>query len=99
LGEAIIFDNMKVWGQSAKVLSFKVKKEMTIQEKFAPFFEKGVQDTWIQELGLKLTNHPNTKFYNGKRPTWSNITKFVKEHKLHGLMDGLTQLQFANNPV
>jgi hypothetical protein len=23
----------------------------------------------------------------------------VKEHKLHGLMDGLTQLQFANNPV
>ena len=99
LGEAIVFDNMKVWGQSAKALSFKAKKGMTIREKLAPFFEKGVQDAWMQELGPGLANHPNPKSYDGKRPTWSDITKFAKEHKLHGLMDGLTQLQFANNLV
>ena len=99
LGHTIAFDNMKVWGQSAKALSFKAKKGMTIREKLAPFFEKDVQDAWMKELGPELAYHPNPKSYTGKRPTFTDITSFAKKHKLLGLMDGLTQLQFANNLV
>ena len=99
LGQTIIFDNMKVWGQSTKALSFKAKKGMTIREKLAPFFEQTVQDAWMKVLGRELAHHRDPKSYTSKRPAWADIIRFGKAHKLLGLMDGLMQLQFANNLV
>lgn len=97
LGESIVFDNMRVWGQSAKALSFKAKRGLTIREKLAPFFTSEVQNDWKKTLGPDLADHPDPKSYTGKRPTWTDIREFAIRHKFVGLMDGLTQIQFANN--
>jgi len=97
LGESIVFENMRVWGQSARALSFKATQGLTIREKLAPFFTSEVQADWKKTLGLELADHPDPKSYSGKRPTWMDIRNFVMRHKFVGLMDGLTQIQFANN--
>jgi hypothetical protein len=97
LGESIVFENMRVWGQSARALSFKAMQGLTIREKLAPFFTSEVQADWKKTLGLELADHPDPKSYSGKRPTWMDIRNFAMRHKFIGLMDGLTQIQFANN--
>ncbi|KAJ7181647.1 hypothetical protein C8R43DRAFT_941460 [Mycena crocata] len=69
--------------------------QLSLEEKFGPYWEDKVHRSWDAFLGPMANQNPTD--YTGDRPTWEDILSFIYELKLIGFGSGLTPLQFANN--
>lgn len=91
--------NLHVWGQPAQ--QFDVHPPLpgrsdgarcTVEEKFAPFFEKSLQDRWEKHWKEDEQGRPRTG-----DPTWLEQLDWIEREKLLCFGRGsLTALQFAN---
>jgi hypothetical protein len=98
----IRLDDVLIWGQASNLLSATptVKgtlEKMTLEDKFSPYFETSVQDSWIEFLGDLAGQDP--KQYSGGRKTWKDALDFVVKLNIKGFLQGLTLLQLVNNLV
>jgi len=99
----IPLDDVQIWGQSCNLLSATptvkgpAQKKMTLEDKFSPYFENSVQDSWIEFLGDLAGQNPN--HYSGSRKTWKEGLDFVVKLHIKGFLQGLTPLQLVNNLV
>jgi hypothetical protein len=106
----ITYDDMEIWGQPNNLLSATptvqekvaglpsrspVKKKLTFQEKFSPFWTEVVQNAWVQFLGDMLDQDPLT--WEGPRKGWLDFLSLLKGLQLNAFKNGLTVFQSANN--
>jgi hypothetical protein len=91
------FYNTRIWGTTCASFAVETKR-FTIEEKFTPFFDKTVTETWKKFLGER---YQSSGPYSGPLPSFTEalalLNGLCKKLKLHGFNDGLTNLQFANN--
>jgi hypothetical protein len=98
----IPLDDVLIWGQSSNQLSATptvrgTQEKMTLVNKFSPYFQTSVQDSWIEFLGDISGQNP--KQYSGVRKTWKEGLDFVIKLHIPGFIQGLTLLQLVNNLV
>jgi hypothetical protein len=98
-------DDMLVWGQPNHLLSSSPTKEkigkysikFTLREKFAPYWDDGVANTWVAFLGDMLNNNPAT--HTGLRRAWHDVSSLLENLDITGFGSGLTPFQLANHLV
>ncbi|KAH7903426.1 hypothetical protein BJ138DRAFT_1120402 [Hygrophoropsis aurantiaca] len=105
--KGVVCSNMKIWGRTCRHMSAEPTKpsdtpgaprvKLTVREKFAEYFNKTVQDSWIELLGELAGEDPSS--YNGPRPKYEDIRRWLDVHKLTCFGSGLTPVQFCNNLV
>lgn len=101
----IAVDDMLIWGQPNNLLSSAPTKNcigehatnLSLPEKFAPYWIEELQIDWINLLGEMHGQDPET--YNGPRRAWHDILALLKKHKIIGFGSGLTPFQLANRLV
>lgn len=84
LSGIISVDDMLAWGQPNHLLSSAPTKEkiggytikFTLQEKFAPYWVKEVQNAWVEFLGDMLDDDPTT--YLGPHRPWRDVQSMLK---------------------
>jgi hypothetical protein len=98
-------DDMLIWGQPNHLLSLAPTKEkmgrfvvkLTLHEKFAPYWAKSVQDSWVEFLGDILDKDPSE--YTGHRQAWCSVQNLLENLNISAFGSGLTPFQLANNLV
>ncbi|KAJ7107452.1 hypothetical protein C8R44DRAFT_885465 [Mycena epipterygia] len=75
----------------------KLYRELTLPEKFEPYFSDEIQRSWIVFLGPLANEDPATSM--APRKTWEETLRWILQSKLSGFGSGLAPLQFANNIV
>ena len=95
-------DDMRIWGQPCNLLKAtpsvpKTGEEMTLNQKFAPYFSSIVEDEWWRWLGDLAGQDPTA--YTGTRKSWKEGLEFILKLKISGFLQGLTLLQTVNNLV
>jgi len=70
-------------------------RQLTSQEKFAPYWDKKVQNAWRCLLGDMFEQDPLE--YAGDRPTWKAIFDLILQLEISGFNSGLALLQTVNN--
>ena len=98
-------DDMLIWGQPNQLLSSTPTKEkignytikFTLREKFAPYWTRGVQNTWVTFLDDMLDKDPTT--YTGPRQAWRDFQSLLDNLNISGFGSGLTPFQLANHLV
>ncbi|KAG1840155.1 hypothetical protein F4604DRAFT_1500227, partial [Suillus subluteus] len=88
-----------IWGRPCAHMALigGPKKRITLDDKFEEYFDKDVQDSWLQLLGDLAGNNPET--YEGQKPKYGDIKRWLNTIKLTCFSSGLTPLQFCNNAV
>ena len=100
----ITLDDQQIYGTTNNhfssrptVTSERGNRQMTTQEKFAPYWTDKVQEAWVTLLGNMFEQDPSQ--YVGPRPDWKMILGTVKKLKINGFNTGLSLLQLSNNAV
>ena len=96
----IPLDDVLIWGQSCNQLSATptvnlkgMKEKMTLEDKFSPYFQTSVQNSWIEFLGDLAGQDP--KKYSSSCKTWKEGLDFVVKLHIQGFLHGLTLLHLS----
>ncbi|KAJ7096986.1 hypothetical protein C8R43DRAFT_1169236 [Mycena crocata] len=71
--------------------------ELTLAEKFGPFFKEELQRSWSAFLGPLADQDPASS--DAPRKSWEEVLRWILRSNLKGFGSGLAPLQFANNMV
>ena len=97
--------DMLIYGQPNNIFSHAPKdsntstgQSLTLHEKFGPYWDKNVQDAWVEFLGDMLDQDPLS--YDGKRPSWKSVLLLITNVlKIKGFQSGISLLQVGNHMV
>lgn len=79
-----------------QTLSASRKDCIGLLEKFSPYWDPNVRETWCRFLGDFLNNDPST--YAGSRKGWMECITMIQQLQIQGFKDsGLTVMQTAND--
>ncbi|KAJ7433203.1 hypothetical protein B0H11DRAFT_771429 [Mycena galericulata] len=70
---------------------------LSLQDKFEPYFAEELQRSWIAFLGPLANEDPVSS--KVPRKSWEDVVKWILQSNLRGFCSGLAPLQFANNIV
>ncbi|KAJ6482355.1 hypothetical protein DFH09DRAFT_1340755 [Mycena vulgaris] len=97
----VLLSDPKVWGQPSNQLSHNPTDKhsglnLSLEEKFTPYFSPEVQRQWVDWLGPMAGRHPEK--YKDVRQSWRAAIDFIRSFHFDGVKGtGLTTLQLANN--
>lgn len=96
------FDNPTIYGAASNYLkamyttgTWPNKQQVTLWDKFSPFFEIYIIERWQDFLGPLYGVDPSE--YRGNKRTWTQGLEFLIGLNLPGFKAGLTLLQTAHN--
>ncbi|KAJ6626366.1 hypothetical protein B0H10DRAFT_1781609 [Mycena sp. CBHHK59/15] len=101
----IKYENPAIYGQanawysthpSVRVNSTSFR-QLTLAEKFEPYFSEEIQRSWEAFLGPLANQDPATS--DAPRKTWEETLRWIVNSKLMRFGSGLAPLQFSNNIV
>lgn len=97
----ISYCDVNIWGTANQLLSVnptvgpkEQKYQMSVDDKFAPYWSEEVQNSWVTILGEMYNKDPAT--YTGEKPSWLTLINYINGLGISGFGSGLTPFQLVN---